>query len=144
MPVISLITSTVTQQFKVVPQPKRSLYSHSVTFDCESIGVPTPQISWRRKLNATLSTPIHVDLMKYMVFANHTLQINDLDYTDQGTYICVSESPRFVNESGANLTVYGKNPFILQSPYNSNIFVSMNSMIRIFKYLICTSNPLLL
>ena len=98
---------TVTQQFKVVPQPKHTLYSHSATFDCESIGIPTPQISWRRKLNATHSTPIHVDLMKYMVFPNHTLRINDVDYGDEGTYVCVSESPRLIKESGAELTIYG-------------------------------------
>ncbi|XP_066932534.1 uncharacterized protein [Clytia hemisphaerica] len=117
----------VTQEFTKVPQPKRVLYASNVTFECVSVGVPAPYVTWRKRaINSTThSALIHSDLSKYTIFANRTLRINNVDYSDEGIYECVSESPRLIKTKAAELNIYVTQNFTSQ-PEDGKILYGHN------------------
>lgn len=117
----------VTQEFRVAPLPKRTLYGNAAFFNCESIGVPTPKLSWKRKLNQSYSVLI-TNSNKYTIFENKTLRISNVNYGDEGEYICVSESPRLLRRAQAPLSVYVTQVFTSR-PEN---LVSIQGSIAIF------------
>ena len=98
----------VTQEFVVKPKSQKILYHRNVTFDCESHGVPTPSVEWEFQNKNGVTQSINSDGNKYVITKKNSLIVKKLEYTDEGDYYCISESPRLKRNVTANLNVYGR------------------------------------
>ena len=87
------------------PINQRVLYGYNVTFDCLSIGIPKPKVTWYKRAKNNLQL---LRGNKKYVITNTALHIFNVNYHDKGEYICDSESPRLKRNVSALLDVYGK------------------------------------
>ena len=95
----------MTQNFTTSPRDTKVLYGHNATLYCVSVGVPTPVVSWARKVGASYEKLTNTD--KYIV-GGTSLTVVSATYADELEYACFSQSPRLRRNATARLDVHGK------------------------------------
>ena len=82
----------------------KTLVGYNATFECESVGIPTPKVTWSKKVGNTLQVLIN---SRRHVITSDALYIYNVTYGDEAEYICDSESPRLRKSKSGFLDVYG-------------------------------------
>ena len=83
--------------------------TNSVTFSCEAIGEPTPTFSWYfNDVMITESDKYSIYSGRVIGRAESSLQINNPETSDAGTYTCHAENVVGSDNSSGILTVNGK------------------------------------
>lgn len=100
----------MTQKFTVMPESRHILFGKSTIFHCVSEGNPNPTIKWIINLKdidglVTVDTSLR---HQYEILEDNSLYVKAVTFTDEGSFICVSESPGLVVNKSALLTVFGK------------------------------------
>lgn len=109
----------MTQNFTERPTNERRLYGYNATFKCVSVGVPRPKVSWVKIRRGEDGKDNYEQLLlntrKYRISevrsetsSNKTLVVHDVKYTDEGRYMCLSQSPKLERNVSATLDVYGE------------------------------------
>ena len=96
---------SVTQNFTTSPEDTKILFGYNATFQCVSVGVPTPLLTWARKINGKYEELTSNE--KYVIGPT-SLSVIDARYEDELEYACFSKSPRLVRNATAMLDVYGE------------------------------------
>ena len=99
----------MSQNFTTSPQNTKVLFGFNATFHCVSVGIPTPVVSWARKVGGKYEKLTSSE--KYIV-GETSLSIIDARYEDELEYACFSDSPRLVRNATAKLDVFGRYPLI--------------------------------
>lgn len=86
------------------------LKGQDAKFYCESVGSPTPIITWKWKRSGGNSfTVIHYfSNGRFKLLLDKTLMIKDVQNEDEGYYVCVSKSPGITVNKTAHLIVFSK------------------------------------
>ena len=98
----------VIQNFTKSPIDQNILYGYNTSFECTSVGIPNPVVSWV-KVDAEdkFMRIFNNRTNRILITPNKMLHINDVRYGDEGQYVCFSESPRLKVNVSAILHVYG-------------------------------------
>jgi hypothetical protein len=115
--VSAMLDVHVTQKFTTSPLPTKVLYGFNATFECVSVGIPTPLVTWARKVGEEYENLKNTN--KYVIGAT-SLTIVGATYGDELEYACFSQSPRLKRNATAKLDVYVTQNFDV-SPKGSRV-----------------------
>ena len=97
-------SNTVTNNFYVglapyiitVPSDQQTMINDTVTFNCDAVGFPTPNITWKR-VPDTLMLPgtISDEIPSHIIMS--TLNISSVAGTDYGDYECIASISDFTS-----------------------------------------------
>ena len=89
-------------------------------FHCVAVGSPHPSIRWFNSSGSAIITSV-----KFNIFMNGSLRINELQKSDSGLYICEAQNAFGKTTASATLQVNGK--CIVTSPHFMLTFVLLGS-----------------
>ena len=84
---------------------------------CDTIGLPRPQVRWEKNGRAIPQTGA-----RYIMSRSGSLQLNDVQVADSGTYRCIAENSAGTASRDVELLVHGK---VTTLPHNlHHIFIN--------------------
>ncbi|KAF5273665.1 hypothetical protein FQA39_LY07355 [Lamprigera yunnana] len=102
---VVLLTVHVKPFFNKEPQDTVSLVGQKVTFYCSVDGEPKPKLSWKREHGK-------MPITRFQIADDKSLQIQNVQLTDEGLYICDAENIIGSASAKASLVVYSPPTFI--------------------------------
>lgn len=70
---------------------------------CDTIGLPRPEVRWEKNGRAIPATGA-----RYIMSRSGSLQLNDVQVTDSGTYRCIAENSAGSTSRDVELLVHGE------------------------------------
>lgn len=99
-------------RFLIEPRNQTAFINESVWFHCAATGSPKPKITWLKADQG--GRPLNEE--KYRAYANGSLRIKDVQYSDMGRYFCLVATRTDLRQRTVHLEVKGKEDETRQNP----------------------------
>lgn len=97
------VFSTDPLRFLIEPRNQTAFINESVWFHCAATGRPKPKITWLKADQG--GRPLNEE--KYRAYANGSLRIKDVQYSDMGRYFCLVATRTDLRQRTVHLEVKG-------------------------------------
>ena len=98
------VFSTDPLRFLIEPRNQTAFINESVWFHCAATGSPKPKITWLKADQG--GRPLNEE--KYRAYANGSLRIKDVQYSDMGRYFCLVATRTDLRQRTVHLEVKGR------------------------------------